>query len=70
MKDGGAQDNQFNDVIIQLKNLGPKTINNVWFCLDGKYYNKRRIDILKNINKNIKIVNIENIEREIKKIIK
>lgn len=65
---GGAQDNQYNDVIIQLKNLGIKTVNSVWFCLDGKYYTKQKIDILKEINRNAIILNLDELIQKLKTI--
>ncbi len=61
-EEGGAQDNQYNDVIIQLKQLGKNTIKKVWFCLDGRYYNEKRINALREINHEIIIVNIETIK--------
>ncbi|QJG66673.1 hypothetical protein HGG64_03150 [Mycoplasma phocoeninasale] len=61
-ENGGAQDNQYYDVINQLKQLGEKTIKKVWFCLDGRYYNEKRISDLKNINSEIVIVNIDSIK--------
>lgn len=64
-EDGGAQDNQYNDVIHQLNNLDSNTTSNVWLCLDGPYYTKERIKYLKSINPNIKIVNINNIIQEL-----
>lgn len=64
-EDGGAQDNQYNDVIHQLNNLDSNTTPNVWLCLDGPYYNKERIEYLKSINPNIKIVNRNNIIQEL-----
>ncbi|WGI36722.1 hypothetical protein [Mesomycoplasma lagogenitalium] len=63
---GGAQDNQYNDVIIQMKNLGKKTKDNVWFCLDGKYYTKKKIDNLKKINSDAIIVNLSSIKSKLK----
>ncbi|MFV9451759.1 hypothetical protein ACNF36_02465 [Mycoplasma sp. 4463] len=56
---GGAQDNQYNDVIIQLKNLGPNTVDSVWFCLDGQYYTESRIQALKDINENAIILDLD-----------
>lgn len=66
-ENGGAQDNQYNDVIIQLKNLSDDVIKKVWFCLDGYYYNTKRLDELRKINPKIVIVNIDNILDFIKK---
>lgn len=65
---GGAQDNQYNDVIIQLKNLGTKTFNSVWFCLDGKYYTSQKIKALKEINKNAIILNLDELIQKLKTI--
>lgn len=42
-EEGGAQDNQYKDVIVQLRYLGPNTIDQVWFYLDGKCYTKKLI---------------------------
>ncbi|QGZ97923.1 hypothetical protein GE118_03910 [Mycoplasma sp. NEAQ87857] len=64
---GGAQDNQFNDVVNQIRNLDTNLINKVWFCLDGKYYTKQKINELKSLNKNIIIVNIHTILQTLKK---
>lgn len=64
-ENGGAQDNQFHDVISTLKNLNNESINNVLFCLDGEYYNDERINKLREYNPSINIVNIENIVKKI-----
>lgn len=65
-EEGGAQDNQYKDVIVQLRHLGPNTINQVWFCLDGKYYTKEKIDSLKKINKDAIVVNLESLIKKLK----
>lgn len=67
-ENGGAQDNQYHDVINQLKELGEKTENIVWFCLDGKYYNDQKINDLKAIRPNSKIFNINSLILELKKL--
>lgn len=65
-ENGGAQDNQYNDVITQLKEIGDLTENKVWFCLDGKYYTKQKIDALKKINNNAVILNLESLTGKLK----
>lgn len=69
-ENGGAQDNQFNDVITQLKNIGEHTCNKIIFCLDGRYYNPQKINYLQSINPNVKITNIENIRELINSLTK
>ncbi|WP_406613984.1 hypothetical protein ACJA23_03335 [Mycoplasma corogypsi] len=56
---GGAQDDQYNDVITQLKNLGDNTCDKVLFCLDGNYYTDDKISKLREINYKAHIINIE-----------
>lgn len=65
-EEGGSQDNQFNDVIIQLKNIGTKTRNKVWVCLDGEYYTKEKIDKLISLNKNAIITNLQSLIKKTK----
>ncbi|VEU74719.1 Uncharacterised protein [Mycoplasmopsis citelli] len=65
---GGSQDNQFQDVLNQISQIGKLTKDKILFCLDGDYYNKNKINQLKTDNKNIKVTKIENIINDLKKI--
>lgn len=63
---GGAQDNQFNDIINFLSNASLNKDENIYFVaiVDGNYYNERKINILKKYcNKKTLIANYFNIEK-------
>lgn len=65
-ENGSYQDNQYNDVIAQLKELGKSTVKKVWFCLDGKYYTNQKIDNLKKINNNAIFLTLESLVEKLK----
>lgn len=60
---GGAQDNQYNDVINFLKNC-QKNENHIFIAIvDGKYYNKTKMNNLKKYEKdNVKVCSINDLE--------
>lgn len=63
---GGAQNKQLTEAINQAKHIGESLSDIVWLCLDGEYYNEERLDQIKKVNKDVVIVNINNIVDKIK----